>query len=135
MSKKVILGILLLTILLGINYFVKNNEQEKNKNIETCKFIRTYKILNVAESNDINYIYLTIRAFQDEEVQTIKVKRKLISNPEEEYYEFTFKTKKKIKASSILSIYNNSKIVSITKTTKTGLEQINEKVNCNKNKN
>ena len=56
-----------------------------------CTFTKTYLVRDITESNDSKYIYLTLRAFQDEEVFTVKVKKSL--NPEIEEgksYEFTF---------------------------------------------
>lgn len=112
--------------------FVKSNKfvnEDKNQNQSQSKtFIRTYKILNIAESNDQDYLYLTIRQFQDEEVQTIKVKRNLCPQiQEEKNYEFTIKTNKKIE-DNILSIFNNSTIISIKETDKTGLNQIQDSI-------
>ena len=61
-------------------------------------FIKTYNVLNVADSNDENYIYLTIRQFQEEEVKTVKVQRNLANGIEiTKDYEFTFRyTDKKV---------------------------------------
>lgn len=112
--------------------FVKSNKfvnEDKNQDQSQLKtFIRTYKILNIAESNDQDYLYLTIRQFQDEEVQTIKVKRNLCPQiQEEKNYEFTIKPNKKIE-DNILSIFNNSTIISIKETDKTGLNQIQDSI-------
>ncbi len=100
-----------------------------NKDTEELKtFIRTYKILNIEESNDINYIYLTIRQFQCEEVQTVKVERKLCSDiVVGKNYEFTIESNKKIE-DNILSIFNNSTILSIKEIDKIGLEQIQDSI-------
>ena len=46
------------------------------------EFIRTYKILNIAPSNDENYLYLTIRQFQAEEVETVKISKNMLKKPE-----------------------------------------------------
>lgn len=112
--------------------FVKSNKfvnEDKNQDQSQLKtFIRTYKILNIAESNNQDYLYLTIRQFQDEEVQTIKVKRNLCPQiQEEKNYEFTIKPNKKIE-DNILSIFNNSTIISIKETDKTGLNQIQDSI-------
>lgn len=111
--------------------FVKGNKLKYEINTpesdtEEVTFIRTYNILNVANSNDENYIYLTIRQFQSEEVQTIKVEKKLCPQiAEEKNYEFTIVLNKKTN-DDILSIFNNGKIISINETDKIGLEQIQE---------
>lgn len=112
--------------------FVKGEKfvnQIENKDTEELRtFIRTYKILNIEESNDINYIYLTIRQFQCEEVQTVKVERKLCPDIiVGKNYEFTIESDKKIE-DNILSIFNNSTILSIKETDKIGLEQIQDSI-------
>ncbi|HIS39193.1 MAG TPA: hypothetical protein IAB45_06810 [Candidatus Onthousia faecavium] len=105
---------------------VHENDNQNSKDLKT--FIRTYEILNVAESNDTNYIYLTIRQFQGEEVQTVKVEKALCPAIEEgKNYEFTLKQKRKPE-DNILSIFNNSSIVSIIETDKIGLEQIQDSI-------
>lgn len=107
------------------------DEDENKKPIDVKAFIRTYNILNVAESNDNNYIYLTIRQFQEEEVQTIKVERKLCPNISKgNNYEFTIKPNYTFE-DNILSIFNNSTILSIKKTDKIGLEQIQDSISWN----
>ncbi len=104
------------------------NNKIETQETEYKEFIRTYKILNIAESNDEKYLYLTIRQFQAEEVQTIKVERKLCPEIEEDNnYEFTIKPNKTIN-DNILSIFNNSEIILIEKTDKVGLEQIQEDI-------
>ncbi len=99
----------------------------ENKNtIDLNPFIRTYNILNVAGSNDEKYIYLTIRQFQEEEVQTIKVEKKLCPNiTKDKNYEFTIKPNFRVE-DNLLSIFNNSKILEIKETNKIGLEQTQE---------
>lgn len=109
--------------------FVKGQNLTNERESTNLKsFIRTYRILNVADSNDYNYIYLTIRQFQDEEVQTIKVKRELCPDiTVGKNYEFTIKPNYKLK-DNILSIFNNSEILEIKETNKLGLEQIQESI-------
>lgn len=105
--------------------FLYNNKSDNNN----CNFIRTYKILHIEESNDDEFLYITIRAFQDEEVQTIKILKNINDNiTVGKYYEFEFNLHKKIDEDDILSIYNNSNIISIKETNKTGLEQIQENI-------
>lgn len=109
--------------------FVKGKKLIDENDLDLKSFVRTYNILHIVESNDFNYLYLTIRQFQEEEVQTIKVKKDLCPNIEEgSNYEFTIKPKHKLE-DNILSIFNNSEILEIKKTTKTGLEQIQENIN------
>ncbi len=134
MKKKILIILLCGIMILGIAGCSNSNKEAKKEDIENKntidlkEFIRTYKILNVAESNDSNYIFLTIRQFQDEEVQTVKVERKLCPNiVEGKSYEFTIKPNYRLE-DNILSIFNNSTILSIKETNKTGLEQIQEPI-------
>lgn len=111
--------------------FVKGErlvDEFENKNtINLNSFIRTYNILNVSKSNDNNYIYLTIRQFQ-EEVQTVKVEKQLCPNiVEGKNYEFTIKPNDRVE-DNILSIFSNSTILEIKETDKVGLEQIQESI-------
>lgn len=109
--------------------FVQSDEfvdEASNYMQDKSAFIRTYHILNVAESNDTNYIYLTIRQFQEEEVQTIKVKRSLCPDIiEGKDYEFTIKPNYECK-DNLLSIFSHSNVLAIEATNKIGLEQIQD---------
>lgn len=92
--------------------------------IEKAKtFTRTYNVLNVADSDNEAYLYLTIRQFQIEEIETVKVSRNLAPNIEEGHnYEFTFEYIEN-KGEDLKSIFNNYKLISIHETNKIGLEQ------------
>lgn len=109
-----------------VNEKINIYEDENNKTEDLKSFIRTYNILNVADSNDENFLYLTIRAFNCEEVQTVIVKRELCPNIKVgKNYEFTIKPNFRME-DNILSIFNNSSILAIKETDKTGLEQIQD---------
>ena len=106
---------------------LKLNDININENTGNSTFIKTYNVLNVADSNDESYIYLTIRQFQEEEVKTVKVQRSLANNIEiSKDYEFTFKYTDKKVEENIESIFTNTTLVSIKKTDKQGLEQIQD---------
>ena len=107
------------------NYFTIVSLKENNS------FIQTFNVLNVADSNDEKYYYLTLRAFQDEEVVTVKVLRELNPNiKENNNYEFTFLyDNKKIKETDIKELFDNRKLIKITETSKVGLDQIMDNVN------
>ena len=99
------------------------NNNDINTNTENSTFIKTYNILNIADSNDEKYIYLTIRQFQEEEVKTIKIEKSLASDIEiGNDYEFTFKYTDNIVQDNIESIFTNAKLISVKKTDKQGLE-------------
>lgn len=105
------------------------NNNDTNTNTENSTFIKTYNILNIVDSNDEKYIYLTIRQFQEEEVKTIKIEKSLASDIEiGNDYEFTFKYTDNIVQDNIESIFTNAKLISVKKTDKQGLEQIQDLV-------
>ena len=123
-----IIGIIIVTMIIFCFFYVLvSNTSGKNVQNHNCSFVRTYKIEYILPSNNEEYLYLTIRAFQDEDVQTIKVLKSLSPQIEQgKYYEFTFEVSEKIKKDTILSIYQGSTITSIIETSKLGLEQRQE---------
>ncbi len=134
MSKKTkrIIGcsMLIISIIVLIVLLVPKREEapEKKNNKTTCEYTRTFKVLGIYESNDDKYLYVTIRAFQDEDIQTIRIERNMTEVEEGNSYEFTFRTSKKVDENSILSLSQNSSIISIDKTDKIGLQQEDKKV-------
>lgn len=112
-------------------YFGPSNMQYREgfckENAYTCSFIRTYLVLDVSDSNDDNFIYLTLREFQGEEVVTVKVNRELNSEIiEDSYYEFQFASTGKSIETDINTIFNSNQLLAITLTDKMGTNQINE---------
>ena len=102
-------------------------EVDPNRQLEGKEFTRTYMIYNVAESNDYEHLYLTIRQFQAEEIETVQVKRKDFDVVKEDvYYEIKFKITSNDIEDNIKSIFENTEIVKASETSKTGLEQVNE---------
>lgn len=94
-----------------------------------CSFTKTYLVLDVSESNDENFVYLTLKMFQGEEVVTVKVEKNLISEMiEDQFYEFQFTSVEVTDSETIEDIFKNHKLVSITQTDRTGFDQINESV-------
>ncbi len=94
-----------------------------------CSFTKTYLILDISDSNDSKYVYVTVRAFQDEEVVTAKVKKDLLKDAvEDKYYEFTFGSVGKSKNETTKAIFENNKLINVVETDKVGLEQINDKI-------
>lgn len=92
----------------------------------TCSFIKTYNILNKADSNDENYVYLTLRQFQKEPVVTVKILKSLNPNIEVgKIYEFTFETTYHGELNEITDIFEHANLTTIIETTKTGMEQVN----------
>lgn len=100
------------------------------KNIETSNhYTKTYTLLNKTSSPIADSYYLTLQVYQGE-VDTV-----LVSDLKEELavgstYEFYFeKLDNHNVEDNIKSIFDNSKIISIIKTDKEGLEQIQDDVN------
>ena len=101
-----------------------NNTQENKDN-----FTKTYNVLNIADSDDENYLYLTIKQFQNDEVETVKALKSLANGIEaNKNYEFTFQYGNKNIEDNIKSIFENATLVQIKETDKTGLEQIQDTI-------
>lgn len=113
-----------------INNIISQNKTNEIKSIaENYTFTKTYNVVNVADSNDENYLYLTIRQFQDEEIKTVKVQRSLANTVEKENnYEFTFQYTNNIAEDNIESIFANTMLIAIKKTDKQGLEQVQDSI-------
>lgn len=105
---------------------VDYESDDKQPSINQTPFIRTYHVLNVAESNAYSYLYITIRQFQGEEVQTVKIERSLCPDiTSGKNYEFKLKPNGQFQE-NILSIFNNSTLLEIKETDKIGADQIQE---------
>lgn len=98
--------------------FCKFNEQNY--------FVRTYQVLQIDDSKDSDYLYVTLKMFQDEEA-IVKIPKNQNFNLEiNNNYEFTFEYTDKKVEDNINSIFENTKIIEIKKTDKTGLDQIQD---------
>lgn len=145
--KKIIIWIICVLILATIVMYAIDMSRMKNKKsvifstwghsyappaeADTSKiphgFTRTYQVLNIAESDDENYLYLTIKRFQIDEVETVKVERNLASMVEvNKYYEFIFENTNNKLEDNIKSIFENAILKEIAATDKTGLEQVQD---------
>ena len=110
----------------AINIEIKSAETSnvKDKTTEIATLVVTYQILNVAESNDEDYLYLTLRKYQAEEIETVKVKKKLAKDVKsDKSYEFTFQYKVGTVEENIKSIFQNAELISIVETDKKGMDQ------------
>lgn len=106
--------------------YIRFVQSEKLKNepliSEENPITKEYNVLNIAKSNDEKYIYLTLREFQGEEVQTVKVLKELCKDIEvNKNYKFTLKPNSKVE-NNIISIFNNSTILKVEETDIQGLE-------------
>ena len=106
-----------------------NNNKNNDKDLINHTFTRTYNINHIAYSNDYNYLYITIREFQGEEIETVKVLREKFENANTgDNYEITFKINNNGIEDNLKSIFANSEVIKANKTDKTGLEQIYENI-------
>lgn len=96
------------------NAYFKNSLCEKEKK----KFNKTYKVLNISESSNKNYVFVTLREDKIDDVQTVKILKEKVKNLKvNNYYNFVFK-EDKVFNNNIQSIFANSileEVKSITK--------------------
>lgn len=109
---------------------LENNKSSQNNPSVLYEFTQTYNVVNVEESNDYNYLYLTVRQYQFEEIATVRVLRSLASEvSEDENYEFTFQyeyPKVELSEGTIEEIFEKCHLISIEYTDETGLGQTQE---------
>lgn len=118
----IILSVFLLIIMLIIFNYKKEENNLKEK--ETCTLIRTFYIDDIKNSNDENYLYVTLHEYQVEGVFTIKISKVIGKELEKNNnYEFTFTTPKDYMWENTDKLFNNREIISIEKTDKVGMEQ------------
>lgn len=104
-------------------------ENQNKKDLINHKFTRTYNINHIADSHDYDYIYITIREFQGEEIETVRVERSTFENIKVgDNWEITFKITSNEIEDNMKSIFKNSVIEKAVKTDKEGLEQIFENI-------
>lgn len=105
----------------------KNKDSINGSSKYNCILTKTYNVVNINESNDENYLFITFRQFQSEDVVTIKLPKTISKDLLiGEKYEFTFNTNKEFVNETIDVIFENSEIINIVLTEKVGMEQKNE---------
>lgn len=135
------IAVICLTGLLGITGLKESQEpaeiqkfkpSEQEISLKGNQFIRTYNIENVEECNNEAYIYVTVRQFQRDEIQTVKVERKLCPEVRKnKAYEFELVVTDETMVEedpSIETIFRCCKVIEITETDKLGTDQIQEQV-------
>ena len=109
---------------------LESNKSAQNNPSILYEFTQTYHVVNIEESNDYNYLYLTVRQFQFEEIATVKVLRSLASAVEEDKnYEFTFQyeyPKVELTEGTIEELFEKCHLISIEYTDEIGLGQTQE---------
>lgn len=88
----------------------------------SCEFIRTYKVINIQNDKNMEYVYLTIE--DEDDVYTVKLKKTLANNVVVgANYEFVFRTYQSYIDTDIEEIFHDAEVISINKTDKIGKEQ------------
>ena len=128
-SKRIlILSLFLIIIVLILISIVMNITPIINKSIQinpekNCTVVKTFNIENIQNSNDENYIYVTITEYQNEGVYTIKLPVAVAQNiKENNHYIFTLKTTKENINVEINTLFSNSEIINIEHTDKIGMD-------------
>lgn len=116
----------MIIILVVIIVFIILINKYQNKEIFTennCTVIRTYNVREIGNSNDENYLYVTLSEYQVEGVYTVRLP-KTISNELEinKSYVFVFKTDDKNIYSNADILFKNSEIINVKFTDKVGMD-------------
>ncbi len=92
------------------NYeIIKNNAKTYH---HSYTFEETYNVLNLVNGSNSNYLYLTLRSYQDEEVETVRIPKSFSSNITiNNDYIFTFECSSR--PDDIDDIFNKCKILNI----------------------
>lgn len=100
------------------------------KNSEKMAFKRTYQILNITDSDNEEYWFLTLKEYQVDEVVTVKVKKEINPNlKEKKSYIFEFEFNGTCITDELKWILGNTDIVSIKPTDKIGMDATRDEVN------
>lgn len=128
-KKSKYLLILLVLVFLVISPLIIFNSKKEENNLkeneeDRCTLIRTFYIDDIKNSNDENYLYVTLHEYQVEGVFTIKISKIIGKDLEKNNnYEFTFTVPKDYIWENTDKLFNNREVISIEKTDKVGMEQ------------
>src|SRR5574344_576015 len=125
-TKKIVFGILLCAIFAVLCLIIV--KLYKPSIITPCTFTRNYQLLNATESDDSNYIFVTVKQNNIDDIETVKLSKQLYSSYiEDNYYEFTFELNGSSK-DNIESIFSNSKVLTIKESTKDINNQVEDSI-------
>lgn len=100
------------------------------KNSEKTAFKRTYQILNITDSDNEEYWFLTLKEYQVDEVVTVKVKKEINPNlKEKKSYIFELVFNGTCITDELKWVLGNTDIVSIKPTDKIGMDATRDEVN------
>lgn len=113
----------------------ENNYTKLMKNIDNSyqkdnfyTFKKLYNVLDITESNEFGYTYVTIRDLKDEVVGTVKMRHSLASSlVKSNNYEFTFEYSDDEPYYDIKSIFANCQLINIEYIAETDLDRIHDK--------
>ena len=116
------------------NLYVGTNEMAAEdlcvKENEKTAFKRTYQVLNITDSDNEEYWFLTLKEYQVDEVVTVKVKKEINPNlKEKKSYVFEFEFNGACITDELKWILGNTDIVSIKPTDKIGMDATRDEVN------
>ena len=96
-------------------------------NYSSCNFVRTYYVEMLKEMEDENTIAVVLSEFQSDKLATVTLSNTLAKDLEVgSSYEFTYKTYQAYIDTDIENVFDENEVVSIKKTDKVGVEQIQE---------
>ena len=96
-------------------------------NYSSCNFVRTYYVEMLKEMEDENTTAVVLSEFQSDKLATVTLSNTLAKDLEVgSSYEFTFKTYQAYIDTDIENVFDENEVVSIKKTDKVGVEQIQE---------
>jgi len=114
-------------LLFGILFLIFRINNNSDVLVNNCTVIRTYDIDNIRNSNDENYMYVTVSEFQVEGVFTIKLFKLEAEKLEEgSSYEFTFKTNENNVNSNADILFTSADIINIEYTDKVGFDRVSK---------
>ena len=116
------------------NLYVGTNEMAAEdlcvKENEKTAFKRTYQVLNITDSDNEEYWFLTLKEYQVDEVVTVKVKKEINPNlKEKKSYIFELEFNGTCITDELKWILGNTDIVSIKPTDKIGMDATRDEVN------
>ena len=93
----------------------------------SCNFVRTYYVEMLREMEDEDTTAVVLSEFQSDKLTTITLSNALAKDLEVgSSYEFTFKTYQAYIDTDIENVFDENEVVSVKKTDKTGVQQIQE---------
>ncbi len=109
---------------------IKQNRQKyyhNERHYSSCNFVRTYFVEMIKESDDKEDYSVVLSEYGSDGITTVRLDKDVSSDLEVGYYfEFTFKTYQSYIDTDIAHIFLENEVVSVKKTDKTGVNQIQE---------